>query len=92
MIKWIIIALLGLIVLGYLGFDVRKAVEAPVTQTNIEYVKNAVIYVWGKYLARPASYLWNEIFIKLIWTKAVDVLTKVKDVEPINTQVASPHI
>lgn len=86
MIKWIVIALLGLIVLGYLGFDIRKAVEAPISQSNIEYAKNAVIYVWGKYLEKPAKYLWNDIFIKLIWTTAIDNLNKIKKGEPVNYQ------
>ncbi len=66
MVKWIVIALLGLIVLGYLGFDVRKAVEAPLTQSNLEYAKNVVSYLWNTYLKKPATYLWNEIFLKLI--------------------------
>jgi hypothetical protein len=76
MIKWIVIALLGLIILGYLGFDVRRAVEAPVTQSNLAYAKNVTIYVWNKYLERPAKYLWNEIFVKLIWTPSINALTK----------------
>ncbi len=75
MIKWIIIIVLGLIFLGYIGFDVRKAVEAPTTQSNLTYVKNIAVYVWNKYLEKPATYLWKEIFIKLIWTPSIKILT-----------------
>ncbi len=85
MIKWIIIIVIGLIILGYLGFDVKKAVEAPVTQSNLEYVKNVVIYVWDKYLERPAKWLWN-FFIEFIWSSAVDNLEKIKDGEEVNYQ------
>lgn len=85
MIKWIVIALLGLIILGYLGFDVRKAIEAPTTQSNIEYAKNATIYVWNKYLERPAKFAWN-FFIKYIWSTAVDNLQKIKDGDEVNYQ------
>ncbi len=74
MIKWIIISLIGLILLGALGFDVRKAVESPVTQSNLEYAKNVVVYVWNKYLQKPATFLWNEVFIKLIWNPGIDLL------------------
>ena len=88
MIKWIILCVIGLVILGYVGFDVRKAVESPTSQSNIEYVKNAVIYVWDKYLAKPAKYLWNDIFIKLIWTTAVDNLTKIKNGEPTDVQAS----
>ena len=86
MIKWIVIGVLGLIILSYLGFDIKKTVEAPLTQSNLEYAKNAVVYVWTKYLANPAKYLWNEIFIKLIWETAIENLTKLKKGEPMNYQ------
>lgn len=92
MIKWIIVLVIGLIILGYLGFDIRKAVEAPATQSNFEYVKNVSVYVWDKYLAKPAKYLWNDIFIDLIWNVAVDNLTKIKNGQPTNIQTSSPSL
>ncbi len=85
MIKWIVIVIIGLVVLGYLGFDVRKAVESPTSQSNIEYVKNAIVYLWNKYLAKPAIYLWTN-FKNLIWDTAVDNLTKIKNGQPTNVQ------
>ena len=91
MIKWIMIALLGLIILGYLGFDIRKAVEAPASQSNIEYVKNVVIYVWNTYCAKPAKYLWG-VFVNLIWNTAIDNLKKIKTGESTNIQNNSPSV
>lgn len=92
MIKWIIIIIIGLVILGYLGIDVKQAVQSPTSQSNIGYVKDVVVYVWTKYLETPAKYLWNEIFIKLIWTTAVDNLTKIKNGEPTNIQTSSPPL
>lgn len=74
MIKWIIIIVIALVGLGYLGFDVRKAIDSPTTQSNLDYAKEVVVYVWTKYLGKPAKYLWNEIFIKLIWAPAINNL------------------
>lgn len=91
MIKWIIICFIGLVILGYLGFDIRRAVEAPTSQSNIEYVKNAIVYVWNTYLARPVKYLWN-IFINLIWNTAIDNLTKIKNGEPTNIETSVPAL
>lgn len=91
MIKWIVIALIGLIILGYLGFDVRKAVEAPTSQSNIEYVKNVAVYVWNTYLAKPAKYLWG-IFVNLIWDTAIDNLTSIKKGESTNIQNNPPAL
>jgi len=76
MIKWIIFIVAILIFLGYIGFDVRKAVEAPTTQSNLTYAKNVTIYIWNKYLEKPAKYLWKEVFIKLIWTPTIEILTE----------------
>ena len=76
MIKWIVICALGLIVLGYLGFDIRKAIEAPTTKSNLEYSKEAVVHVWNKYLSTPAIYIWKEVFIKYAWEPIVEKLHK----------------
>lgn len=76
MIKWIIIIVALLVFLGYVGFDVRKAVEAPTTQSNLTYAKNVTVYVWTKYLQKPATYLWKEVFIKFIWTPTLKALSE----------------
>jgi hypothetical protein len=52
-LNWIILILIVLIILGYYGFDVRKALEKPETRQNISYVTEKVIFVWEKYLKKP---------------------------------------
>jgi len=90
MIKWIFIIVLLLIFLGYIGFDVRKAVEAPTTQSNLTYAKNVTIFVWNKYLERPAKYLWSEVFIKYIWKPSIKILDKkINDTGGNNTSTSS---
>ncbi len=76
MIKWIFIIVVILIFLGYIGFDVRKAVENPTTQSNLVYAKNITAYVWDKYLEKPAKYLWSEVFIKYVWIPSIKILDK----------------
>lgn len=91
MIKWIIIALLGLILLGYLGFDIRKAIDASATRSNLEYVKEATLHVWNKYLKGSTMYLWEiikETFIKYIWTPALNNLIKTNN----NQSTTTPSI
>ena len=85
MIKWIIIALLGLILLGYLGFDVRKAIDASATRSNLEYAKEVTLYIWNKYLKEPITFLWNDIFIKYIWTPALNNLIKTNNNQATTT-------
>lgn len=90
-VKWIIIIIIALIVLGYYGFDIRKAVEAPTTQSNLTYVQQIVSTVWHKYLKAPAVYLWN-IFKKYIWQVALDSLDKMSRGEPTVIDQASPKV
>ncbi len=76
MIKWIVITILGLIVLGYLGIDIRKAVHSEATQSNLSYAKEVVIYSWNNYLKEPVKFLWNEVFIKYIYDPLMNIINK----------------
>ncbi len=78
MIKWIVITIISLIILGYLGVDIRKTIDSPVTKSNVEYLKEAIVYVWTRFLATPVKYVWN-FFINLIWNTAIDKLNGVKN-------------
>ncbi|MES2315018.1 MAG: hypothetical protein V4524_03750 [Patescibacteria group bacterium] len=91
-IKWIIIIVIALLVLSYYGFSLRSLVDAPVTQDNIHYVATTTVSFWDKYLKRPASYVWNDVFIDLIWEPAIDNLTKIKNSEPTNVQTNAPKL
>ncbi|MDD5164984.1 MAG: hypothetical protein PHG25_00370 [Candidatus Pacebacteria bacterium] len=91
-IKWIIIIVIALLVLSYYGFSLRTLVDSPVTQDNIHYVATSTVSVWDKYLKNPATYLYKDIFINLIWEPAIDNLTKIKNSEPTNVQTSSPKL
>jgi hypothetical protein len=73
MIKWTVIVVLGLIILGYMGIDIQKTIKAPVVQNNLTYAKDVSIHIWKNYLAEPAKFLW-KFFIDSIWTKAYEII------------------
>ena len=91
-IKWIIIIVVALLILSYYGFSLRNLIDSPVTQDNIHYVATSTVSVWDKYLKQPANYVWNDVFIDLIWTPAIDNLTKIKNNQPTNVQTKSPQL
>jgi hypothetical protein len=78
--------------LSYYGFSLRTLVQAPATQDNFTYVATTTISVWDKYLRKPATYLWNDIFLNLIWEPAIDNLTKIKNGQPTNIASSSPAL
>ena len=79
LIKFIFIIIIGIIVLSYFGFDIKNIIESPRTQENLSYVWGMVSGVWNNYLAAPAKYLWNDIFINLLWSSFVDNMEKLKN-------------
>ncbi len=66
LIKWIVIIIIALIFLGYIGFDLRKAIEAPTTQNNLTYAQQLVSTAWHRYLKDPTLYVWNKTIKALL--------------------------
>lgn len=77
LVKTIIVIIVALLILSYFGFNLRSLINSPTTQDNFSYVKNFTVKVWNNYLKRPATYLWNDIFIKLIWKPAIHALENI---------------
>ena len=92
LIKWILIIIVALIIAGYYGFDIKKAVEAPTTQSNLTYVQQVVSNVWFNYLKKPVTYLWKDIFLDLIWGPAQVNLKRVANNEPTTLHEVAPQI
>ncbi len=91
-IKWIVIIVIALIVLGYYGFDIRKAIEAPTTQSNFNYVQTLAYKAWHGFLKKPVTYLWKEIFLKIVWYPAMNNLKKVGNNEPTDIDKLAPKL
>lgn len=74
MIKTIIYIIIFIVILGYLGVDIQRAVESPTTRENFSYVTQAALYVWDHVLERPLTYLWNEVIVDLVWNSLIEKL------------------
>ena len=90
-IKFIIIIIIAIIILSYFGFDLRSIIESPVTQDNLGYTWGLVIGFWDDYLAGPIYYLWNDIFIDLLWNSFVDNLERIKGGEATTIEEMAPE-
>lgn len=70
----VIVVVVALLILSYFGFNLRSLADSPTTQENFHYAINFVVDVWNNYLKTPVMYVWNDVFIKLIWGPALKAL------------------
>jgi hypothetical protein len=91
-IRTVIFIVIALLILSYFGFNIRAIVNSPTGQQNFTYAQEIMINVWDNYMKGPATYLWNDIFLNLIWNPAIENLTKIKNGQPTNIQSSSPTL
>lgn len=82
LIKAVILIVIALLIVSYFGINLRQVVNDPVTQDNFGYVATSTITIWDKYLKIPATYIWKDVFLDLVWEPALDNLTRMKNGEP----------
>ncbi len=91
-VRTIIIIVIALLVLSYFGFNIRAIVNSPAGHENFTYAQELMLNAWNNYLKRPVTYLFNDIFMKLIWNPAIENLTKIKDGQPTDIQSSAPTL
>ncbi len=92
LVKTIILIVIALLILSYFGLNLRDIVNSPAGRDNFSYTQEVMINVWDNYLKRPVMYLWNDIFLELIWYPAIDNLTKIKNGEMNTIQSQAPKV
>jgi hypothetical protein len=67
-LKTLVIIILILVLLGMFGVNVEEDVAGNEdVQENVSYVWTGVANFWDRYLADPSDYIWNDVFVDLIW-------------------------
>jgi len=91
-VRTIIIIVIALLILSYFGFNIRAIVNSPAGQENFTYAQEIMVNVWNNYLKGPATYLFNDIFLKLIWNPAIENLTKINQGQANDIMTSAPTI
>lgn len=87
------ILLLGIIlivVLSYFKISLKSIVESPETQSNFSYVSGAGKSLWNDYLKKPASYLWNDVFLAIFWKSFISNMENIRDNKPTDFEKLAP--
>ncbi len=91
MIKYIILALIVVIVLSYFGYDLKAIVDAPVTQSNLGYVWSGVSWGWDQ-VKGPVTYIYNNVIIGILWQAFVSNLGRINADAPTELQNAGSRL
>jgi hypothetical protein len=88
----VILIAISILVLSYFKISVRGVVESPTAQDNINYVKGSTVSFWDKYLANPAHYLWQDVWIDIFWKSFILNMERIRDGKPHDIINASPSV
>lgn len=84
-IQILILLFLLIIILSVFNISLRAIFGKEITQDNllfvwqwIKYGWEWIVYVWNTFLAGPASYLWNDVFIDLLWDSFIENMQRIK--------------
>ena len=86
----LILGVIIILVLGYFHINLQAVVDSPDTQGNIHYIGGAISDFWNTYLAKPASYLWNDVFIKIFWQSFINNMERIRDGQPLDFNNIAP--
>jgi hypothetical protein len=91
MIKYIILAVLGIIILSFFGYDLKNIVEAPTTQHNLSYAWSGVQKVWN-FVKGPIIYIYKNIFIGILWKAFIHNLGRIDAGAPTELENAGNRL
>ena len=86
----LVLAFILILVLSYFKISIRSVVESPEGQNNINYVTENTKTFWDKYLKEPASYLWNDVFLKIFWASFINNMERIRDGKPTDYELSAP--
>ena len=66
-IKMIVIIVIALIVLGYFGYNLREIINSPDVSENLSYSGGLLTKLWDNFLVAPATWIWDNIIIDIVW-------------------------
>lgn len=79
-IKLIILIVIGLIILGYFGLNIKDILASPVVKENLAYAWELAKHIWNTWLAGPAQWIWEHI-LKFLWELFLNGLNGLKNGE-----------
>jgi hypothetical protein len=81
-----------ILVLSYFNVSIKSVVDSPTGQENVNYVKTTGQIIWDKYLAEPAHYLWQDVWVNIFWNGFISNMEKIRDGKPTDIDNAANNL
>jgi len=91
LIKFALIVIVIIIVLGYFGLNLREIMATPTVQDNLSFAWQTIVTIWNDWLKEPATWFWQHVWIPYIWEPFVRVMDTIKDSQP-SEQIPAPEV
>lgn len=88
----LLLGVILIIVLSYFKINLKAVVENPETQSNFSYVGGVSKSLWNDYLKKPATYLWNDVFLAIFWKSFISNMENIRDNEPTDLENLAPQL
>jgi len=88
----LVVAFLGILVLSYFHISIKTVVESPTAQDNLNYVGGSSQNLWDKYLAAPANYLWQDVWVNIFWQGFINNMERIRDGQPTSFDNAAKNL
>ncbi len=75
LVKQVILVTAGLILLAYLGLNLREIVESKTFTDNWHFIVDTMTNLWSNYLKVPVIYVYSKILLPYVW---VPIFTYIK--------------
>ena len=83
----IVLIVVAIIILSYLGFDLKKIFTSDLTQKNFSYITSFIKGVWSNYLSIPFTFAWNEAIKPLLLIAWKTFMLGVESVKSANATI-----
>lgn len=68
LLRFVLGVVILIVFISLLGYNIEQdVVQNEAVQSNFAYTVNWLSGVWSNHLASPILYVWNDIFIDLLW-------------------------
>lgn len=76
LIKAVVLILGGLIILAYLGVNLRSIMSSSTFRDNWMFIKDLSINIWNNYISDLVNYIWIKILVPYVLEPIRDNIIK----------------